>query len=77
MHVFFKLPRPVDIPLESDGPFLPTLYVIFSKLNKGEYLYAVTDTALQLVHREVHIIGSNPKVTDQSLILLPLLTFNL
>ena len=23
MHVFFKLPRPVDVPLEGDEPFLP------------------------------------------------------
>ncbi|KAJ3559617.1 hypothetical protein NM688_g233 [Phlebia brevispora] len=26
MHVFFKLHRPVDIPLENDLPFLPILY---------------------------------------------------
>lgn len=27
-HVFFKLPRPVDRPIESPGPLLPKLYAV-------------------------------------------------
>ncbi|EKM50674.1 uncharacterized protein PHACADRAFT_178406, partial [Phanerochaete carnosa HHB-10118-sp] len=28
MHVFFKLPRPLDIPIDVDGPLLPILYAV-------------------------------------------------
>lgn len=28
MHIFLKLPRPVDIPIEVDGQLLPILYAI-------------------------------------------------
>lgn len=43
MHVFFKLTRPVDIPLESDTPFLPALYVLFlSNLRIVSYTVAAT-----------------------------------
>lgn len=30
MHVFFKLPRPIDQPIEVDAPLLPILYVYLS-----------------------------------------------
>jgi len=49
MHVFFKLPRPVDTPLESEFPMLPDLYKIpagppggvYDSENPREYLLAL------------------------------------
>ncbi|OJA21556.1 hypothetical protein AZE42_03245 [Rhizopogon vesiculosus] len=55
MHSFFKLPRPVHIPLESSSPFLPKLYKVPAgpvgglspNADPQEYLYhLVHSTAL-------------------------------
>ncbi|GJE98059.1 ZZ-type zinc finger-containing protein [Phanerochaete sordida] len=66
MHVFFKLPRPVDIPIEVDGQLLPILYRvpagppggILVRERPKEYLRdvkhtsAVCDRCMERIHGE-------------------------
>ena len=63
MHVFFKLPRPVDIPLESEVPFLPPLYAaVFFCAVEFRQLMAYLDTARPQARPAVRTTANSQKV---------------
>src|SRR6266481_4183913 len=64
MHIFFKLPRPVQRPLESPTPFLPDLLGFTLLQLFGNRLQSLTGTKDQRDHVELEptIIQLNLKV---------------
>ncbi|KAI0769252.1 hypothetical protein BC629DRAFT_1595952 [Irpex lacteus] len=65
MHIFLKLPRPVDKPIQSDGPLIPILYRIpagppggvYSRERPQEYLREVMHKSAVCDRCMTHIVG--------------------
>lgn len=72
MHVFFKLHRPVDRPLESGSPFLPILYVNLSR-DSLSTSHCGVDTVRQSGRPVEHTTETSLKVSAPISIVSPLM----